>query len=85
MPAAGLVVDFGVRILHAGDVARGVALHDRELADDERGVRRVRVRDDLRDLVRDAAQEQVVALAADVGGRRRYACPRSCCTDAVYW
>ena len=34
--AAGLVVDLGVRVLHAGDVAGGVALHDRELADDER-------------------------------------------------
>ena len=51
---------------------------------DDGRIRAVRIRDDLRDLVGDAAQEQVASLAADVGrgqprtARRAPAAPTRC-------
>ncbi len=60
MPAARLVVDLGERILH------GRTVDDRELAYDGCGIGLVGL-DQSDDVVRDAAQEQVPALAADVG------------------
>ncbi len=64
MAAAGLEIDLGVRILDTSDLSGRIASDDRELANDERCVCRVRVRDDLGDLVRNAAQEQIAPLAA---------------------
>ena len=80
VPAAGLVVDFSVGPLDAGDggarahrAGQHLAVragHDVELADLRAGAGAVGLHADRP--VRDAPQEQVSALASDVGNRQRH-------------
>ena len=77
--------DRRARAQDARSPARAVrAGHDVELADLRRRRGAVRLHADRP--VRDAAQEQVASLAADIGHRRGHVrAGSSCCTDAVYW
>ena len=75
MAAAGLEVDLRVRVLHAGDVAVGVARRrSRTRGSTSAALAGFGLVTHLDDLVGDAAQEQVASLAADIGRPS----PRSC-------